>query len=49
MKIKTILEIIKLNEDFKTKIKNYKEKPETRNLGEVLENNYHKWLNEEVI
>ena len=48
MKVKDILKIIEQNEDFKTMIKIYKNRPETQNIGEVLEHNYKKWLESDV-
>ena len=44
IKLKDILEILELNEDFQTRINMYKSRPETQNLGQVLEHNYKKWL-----
>lgn len=49
MKIKDIITMIELNEDFKRKIEVYKDKKETQNIGEVLEHNYKKWLEMEII
>ena len=48
MKVKDLIEIIEQNEDFKTRIKIYKSRPETQNIGEVLEHNYKQWLESEV-
>lgn len=48
MKVKDIIDIIEQNEDFKARIKSYKSRPETQNIGEVLEHNYKQWLESEV-
>lgn len=48
MKIKDILEIIEQNENYKKMIVMYKMFPETRNISQVLEHNYKKWLEMEI-
>lgn len=48
MKIKDILEIIEQNENYKKMIVMYSMFPETRNIGQVLEHNYKKWLEMEI-
>lgn len=48
MKIKDILEIIKQDKEYKERIKLYKSKKETENIGEVLEENYKNWLELEI-
>lgn len=49
MKVKDILAIIEQNEDYKKRIEAYKIFPETRNMAQVLEHNYKKWLEMEII
>ena len=48
MKIKDILAIIEQNEDYKRRIEAYKIFPESRNVAQVLEHNYKKWLEMEI-
>lgn len=48
MKIKDILAIIEQNEDYKRRIEAYKIFPEARNMAQVLEHNYKKWLEMEI-
>ena len=48
MKIKDILEIIEQNENYKKMIVMYSMFPETRNIAQVLEHNYKKWLEMEI-
>lgn len=48
MKIKDILAIIEQNEDYKKRIEAYKIFPEARNIAQVLEHNYKKWLEMEI-
>lgn len=48
MKIKDILAIIEQNEEYKRRIERYKYFPETRNMAQVLEHNYKKWLEMEI-
>ena len=48
MKIKDILAIIEQNEDYKRRIEVYKMFPERRNMAQVLEHNYKKWLEMEI-
>jgi hypothetical protein len=44
MKIKDILAIIEQNEWYKNQIKKYRAFPDRKNLADVLEHNYKKWL-----
>lgn len=48
MKVKDILAIIEQNEYYKRRIEAYKIFPETRNMAQVLEHNYKKWLEMEI-
>ena len=48
MKVKDILAIIEQNEDYKRRIEAYKMFSETRNMAQVLEHNYKKWLEMEI-
>ena len=48
MKIKDILAIIEQNEEYKRRIERYKYFPETKNLKDVLEHNYKKWLEMDI-
>ena len=48
MKIKDLLEIINQNKWYKKRIKFYKSIIGTKNIGEVLQHNYEKWLNTDI-
>lgn len=48
MKVKDILTIIAHNEWYKKQIEVYKSRLDLKNLGEVLEHNYKKWLEMEI-
>jgi hypothetical protein len=48
MKNKDILAIIEQNEWYKKRIEVYKNRLDLKNLGEVLEHNYKKWLEMEI-
>ena len=48
MKVKDILAIIEQNYDYKRRIEAYKMFPEARNMAQVLEHNYKKWLEMEI-
>ena len=48
MKVKDILAIIEQNEEYKKRIERYKYFPEIRNMAQVLEYNYKKWLEMEI-
>ena len=48
MKVKDILAIIEQNEEYKRRIERYKIFPETRNMAQVLEHIYKKWLEMEI-
>ena len=48
MKIKDIIAIIEQNEDYKRRIEAYKIFPERRNMAQVLEHNYKKWLEMDI-
>ncbi len=48
MRVKDILTIIEQNEWYKKRIEFYKNRLGLKNLGEVLEHNYKKWLEMEI-
>ena len=48
MKVKDILTIIEQNEWYKKRIERYGRYPEMKNLADVLEHNYKKWLEMEI-
>lgn len=48
MKVKDILAIIEQDKWYKKRIEVYKNRLDLKNLGEVLEHNYKKWLEMEI-
>lgn len=48
MKIKDLLEIINRDRWYKKQIQKYKSLPALKNIGDVLEHNYKKWLELEI-
>ena len=49
MKVKDILTIIEQNEWYKNQIKRYRTFSDRTNFADVLEHNYKKWLEMEII
>ena len=48
MKVKDVLAIIEQDKWYKKRIEVYKNRLDLKNLGEVLEHNYKKWLEMEI-